>query len=508
MYYGFVLLGTALILSLTAEYYSIVGLTAIFAAAAIPVIVMGASLGLGKVVGTVWLHNNWARVPWSFKLYLVPAIVFLMFLTSIGVFGFLSKAHLEQATLTGDASAQVALFDEKIKTQRDNIEAARQALKQMDATVDQTIARSTDTGSVQIASQLRKRQQKERADLQNEISKAQAEIAQLQEQRAPLAMQSRKIEAEVGPLKYIAALIYGDNPDSNLLERAVRWVIILIIIVFEPFALCLILAANLQFEWARKDRSIHSPHERNEDSNLTEIHGTVDTVNEEPVQIDSQEIPDPVDTQVVNKPEPESNSIELATVLDHQVIDQHVERVPTEPTTELPPESTIIDYEPIIVEHREDEVADLIIESVQSTEPEPPIDTELHFEQVEVEHIDPNTRIKSTIIKRVPSENISEVVADNQELLPTATRSDFGTTFPSNASKGDTYLRIDYFPAKLFKFNGQKWFEVDKTSTDSYAFNEEYIKYLIDKINTGEYSLDNVTEVEQDQMAEYLRKTS
>jgi hypothetical protein len=254
MIFGYLLLAVALTISLTAAFYSIAGLTAIFAAAFWPIVIMGSVLELGKVITTVWLHKYWDRVAVQFKLYLVPAIGILMLITSMGIFGFLSKAHLDQAVPAGDISSQVQIFDDKIKTERDNIEAARRALKQMDAQVDEKLSRTTDDRGAERAVQIRRTQAKERNTLQNEIASAQKKISALQEQRAPIASQARKVEAEVGPIKYIAALIYGDNPDANLLEKAVRWVIILIVLVFDPLALVLILAADQTFTWHRPKR--------------------------------------------------------------------------------------------------------------------------------------------------------------------------------------------------------------------------------------------------------------
>jgi hypothetical protein len=254
MIFGYILLVIALTISAVAAFYSISGLTAIFAAAFWPIVIMGSVLELGKIATTVWLHKYWQQASWQFKVYLVPAIGILMLITSMGIFGLLSKAHLDQAVPAGDISSQVQIFDDKIKTERDNIEAARKALKQMDAQVDEKLSRTTDDRGAERAVQIRRTQAKERTNLQNEISSAQKKISALQEQRAPIASQARKVEAEVGPIKYIAALIYGDNPDANLLEKAVRWVIILIVLVFDPLALVLILAADQTFTWHRPKR--------------------------------------------------------------------------------------------------------------------------------------------------------------------------------------------------------------------------------------------------------------
>ena len=251
MLFGYLILIIAVIISAIAAWYSIAGLAAIFAAAVIPVMIMGGALEAGKIVATVWLHNNWRRAGAWFKLYLIPAIMALMLLTSMGIFGYLSKAHSDQSLVSGDAMSKVAIFDEKIKIAKDNIDANRRALKQMDEAVDQVMGRSSDEKGADKAVQIRRSQQKERARLIAEISAEQKTVTALGEESAPLRAEFRKVEAEVGPIKYIAALIYGDNPDQNLLEAAVRWVIILIVIVFDPLALTLILAANKQLEWAR-----------------------------------------------------------------------------------------------------------------------------------------------------------------------------------------------------------------------------------------------------------------
>lgn len=244
---------SGLSISAVAVYYSVAGLVSIFAAAAIPIIVMGVALEVSKLVATVWVKLNWQRAPRLIKLYLCSAIAILMLITSMGIFGYLSKAHLDQAVPTGDVADKVALIDEKIKTQKDNIEAARKALRQMDESVDQTMARSNDEKGADKAAALRRGQQRERTALQGDIAKAQSAIARLNEERAPIAKELRKVEAEVGPIKYIAALLYGDNPDQNLLEKAVRAVIIIIVLVFDPLAVILLLASQYSFQWFRKD---------------------------------------------------------------------------------------------------------------------------------------------------------------------------------------------------------------------------------------------------------------
>jgi hypothetical protein len=197
------------------------------------------------------------------KTYLTGAVIVLALVTSMGIFGFLSKAHMDQGIPTGDVAAQIQLFDDKITIQREliasereNIEAARKTLSQMDAQLTARLDRGDSEASVERAVQIRAQQRRERNTLNAEIGAAQKrieasnlEIQKLTIEKAPLASKYRAIEAEVGPIKYIAALIYGDNPDTATLERAVRWVIILLIFVFDPLALMLVIAAISSYKW-------------------------------------------------------------------------------------------------------------------------------------------------------------------------------------------------------------------------------------------------------------------
>ena len=243
---------SGLTVSAVAIYYSVAGLVAIFSAAVIPIIVMGVALEVSKLAGTVWLKQNWSRAPYFIRAYLLAAIAILMLITSMGIFGFLSKAHSDQSLVSGDVQSRIAVYDDKIKTAKDNIDANRKALKQMDEAVDQVMGRSSDEKGADKAVQIRRSQQKERARLQSEIQAEQKTIAAISEERAPIAAEVRKVEAEVGPIKYIAAFIYGDNPDANILEKAVTWVIIIIVVVFDPLAVILLLASQYSFQWFRK----------------------------------------------------------------------------------------------------------------------------------------------------------------------------------------------------------------------------------------------------------------
>jgi hypothetical protein len=255
MILAWLLLLTGLIISAVAIYYSVVGLAAIFSAAVIPIYIMGSSLEVAKLVCASWLKANWERAPWLMKSYMTIAVIVLMFITSMGIFGFLSKAHSDQSLVSGDVLSKIAVYDEQINTEKSNIESAKKALMQMDAQVDQMLGRTDSDRGAERAVTIRKQQAKERANLQTEITKAQKNISALQAERAPIAAEVRKVEAEVGPIKYIAKFIYGDHgADENMLERAVTWIIILIVIVFDPLAVIMLLAAQMTFQWHREEK--------------------------------------------------------------------------------------------------------------------------------------------------------------------------------------------------------------------------------------------------------------
>ena len=242
----YLLFATALGLSACAAYYSVMGLVAIFASAVVPIFIMGTLLEASKLVVASWLYRNFKNIPVLLKVYFTTALIILMMLTSMGIFGYLSKAHLDQAIPSGDVAAKLALIDEKIKTEKENVNASRKELTQLDAQVDQTLSRTTEASGADRAVSIRRSQQKDRQRILTDIGQAQTKIAKYNEERAPIASEVRKVEAEVGPIKYIAAMIYGDNPGDDILEKSVRWVIIMIVSVFDPLAVLLLIAANWQ----------------------------------------------------------------------------------------------------------------------------------------------------------------------------------------------------------------------------------------------------------------------
>ncbi len=250
MIFSYITLMTAIILSASAIYFSVTGLAAIFAGAVITTIIMGSILEISKLVAVVWLHKHWKQAPWWIKAYMLPAIITLMFITSMGIFGGLSKAHVEQGVPTGDIIAQIEIMDQQIALEQTIIEQSRTAILSLDAQID----KYTSLGAVTKGVVARKEQAPERTILATQIKESQTLISKLRHDKIPVSSKLRAVEAEVGPIKYIAQLIYGDNPTATLLEKAVVWVIIVIVFVFDPLAILLLLSAQLSFIWAKESK--------------------------------------------------------------------------------------------------------------------------------------------------------------------------------------------------------------------------------------------------------------
>src|SRR5210317_2129597 len=368
MIFGLITFLSAITISGVAIYYSVAGLAAIFAAATIPIIVMGVSLEVGKLVTAVWLHRYWDKAVWWMRTYLSIAVLVLMFITSKGIFGFLSKAHIEQTSMSQEQVALIETLNDKETRSQAKIDRWRGELDRLmkgeDVRVDSLIDKEQE-GLDKIYARIKGEKDAVRADAKFEIEQQQTRITQAQDRRdAEIAAaekkfegsfggtkayddavkkaknnelsvasraqkeilaintkldedlakidakyagdiksindriqdlrnqannkttdiegritelegfieteqkaiddvreekfgyekEYRKLEAEVGPIKYIAEFIYGEQADTNLLEAAVRWVIIIIIFVFDPLAVLLLIASQYTFEYYRNDR--------------------------------------------------------------------------------------------------------------------------------------------------------------------------------------------------------------------------------------------------------------
>ena len=239
---------SAISISVIAAGYSIMGLATLFAGAVIPIIAMGSALEVGKLVAASWLYNNWRNplVPKSIKAYLTGAVIVLIFITSMGIFGFLSKAHLDQVQPVSSNNIKIELIDKQITQQQIIIDRSQKTLDQLDKALDKYI----DMEYVTRGLKERKKQEEERNLLTTAINNASDKIGELTLQKSELALEQDKIEAEVGPIKYIAELIYGENAKDHF-DKAVRWVIIVLIFVFDPLAVLLLIAANISLRSKR-----------------------------------------------------------------------------------------------------------------------------------------------------------------------------------------------------------------------------------------------------------------
>lgn len=236
MFFAALLMLVALAITGVAGYFSILGLMAIFPASPLAVAAMGVVLELAKLVTASWVYRNWKIANKLLKSYFVVAVCTLSFITSMGVFGYLSKAHIEHTTVGGSAQLQIAQLESKK-------EAAERRLKNAQTSLD-TLDRLTTGENVLDANYIRNRQKRERAALNKEIEGATTDIQTIEADLIPLKTENLKLEAEVGPIKYVAELFYGSG-DNATIDKAVRMMIIVLIFVFDPLAILLIIAANM-----------------------------------------------------------------------------------------------------------------------------------------------------------------------------------------------------------------------------------------------------------------------
>ena len=238
---NYIVLIVALMLSSVSAYYSILGLTTLFSAAFWPVVIMGTVLEIAKVVTASWLYRNWRYTPILLKGYLTTAVLVLCFITSLGVFGFLSKAHIDQTVnLNTGVADQIKIITSKIDFENQKVDDLNKQINQIDSAISKMNERGQASNSLRAATQ----QRRTRDSLIKRKEEHVKNISTLTTERINLQSQIRKLEAEVGPIKYIAELVYQDKEKVDL-EKAVRWIILLIIAVFDPLAILLLIAANV-----------------------------------------------------------------------------------------------------------------------------------------------------------------------------------------------------------------------------------------------------------------------
>jgi len=229
-------------LSATAAYYSIIGLLAIFPGAVVPIVLMGITLEFGKLVAASWIYRNWRTSPFLIRAYMGLAVLVLMFITSMGIFGFLSKAHLDQSLLGAvDNQYEIETLNSTIESKNKTVALL---VRQMD-NIDESLSKYIEMGYVTKGLDQKKQLDVERKELDDQRLALENELVELKSKRNTLSIDVKKNEAEIGPLKYIAELVYGEAEAPKMFDKTVRWVIVLIVSVFDPLAIALLIAGNI-----------------------------------------------------------------------------------------------------------------------------------------------------------------------------------------------------------------------------------------------------------------------
>ena len=234
---------TSLSLAGTAAYFSIIGLMTIFSGAALSIAFMASILEFGKVVSAAWLHYEWDRINNLVRAYFTTAVVVLMLITSMGIFGFLSKAHIDSA-VTGDTySLEASIVDKRLDGKQLQLDNLTGRLENLDYVLQ--------TSKPEGRNYVNRVQTTERNEINEAIDVLVAEIVELNEQKMPIQRLQLEQEAELGPVKYIADMIYGEEAES-MYDNAVRWVILTIIFVFDPLAIMLLIVSTAAFKRDRE----------------------------------------------------------------------------------------------------------------------------------------------------------------------------------------------------------------------------------------------------------------
>jgi hypothetical protein len=237
---------TSLTLASTAAYFSIVGLMTIFSGAAISIAVMATVLEFGKLVSAAWLHYEWDRINNLVRGYFTTAVIVLMLITSMGIFGFLSIAHIDSALVSDSFSLEASIIDTRIEAEQSKLNAAQERIKGLDYVLE--------TSRPEDRNYVNGRQTEERNNLAITIDKAVENIVEYNEQKLPIQRKQLEQESELGPVKYIADMIYGSEAEE-FYDNAVRWVILTIIFVFDPLAIMLLIVSTAAFKRERETPS-------------------------------------------------------------------------------------------------------------------------------------------------------------------------------------------------------------------------------------------------------------
>ena len=649
MFFNYITLLSALLISSVAIFFSVAGLVAIFPAYAWSIIVMGTSLELGKLVAAVWLHRNWKTAVWYLRWYLAIAVAVLMFITSMGIFGYLSKSHVEQASQSQEGIAQVdrvaseiarneaiilranakikgfgengssldsslnrqidkeqARIDSaysrvqpsidaqtatikaeqnNIKTQQDlyrneitridaalqvpgadddalnkkrrtalwrvrtaaskneAVKVARKEIASIRSSVKKEIAASNT-----LIDRLRKRMGKStEQDIekligaqQDKIKDANKELDTLTEQKYKIEAAGRKLEAEVGPIKYIAKFIYDQEADANLLEKAVTWVIIMLILVFDPLAVLLLIATQYAFEeheeevkrLAQEIKDKKEAEKKAREMAATSKRDEAEAKKEAKRLDKERELIAKEDAAAERKEKREQKRLDKELELAR--LQLRAKEIPPEPAM---PENEIVNEHEVIplTEHIVEEILEIVESESEPFERSVPLNKELILDQINdlVKNVDEVQEevLEVEIAHKKPWEDLNELstIADginnkvslvkvgenyinfngkvyrtqalhdaHPELnLDFASQVKSGEDLPSNARDGLMFLVTSDLPVMLYRFNGKVWDSIDKNLLEFQAYSHEYIKTLIKKVGTGEYNPDFLNDYEK-----------
>ena len=647
MLFAILTLLVALSISAIAAYYSIVGLAAIFAAAVVPIILMGAVLEVGKIVSTVWLHTFWKKAPKLTKAYLSSAVLILMFITSMGIFGFLSKSHIQQTAKSQDQVAQISTIDsnisranakitrwtdeidrisqgtnsrvdilvdkeqeileqlysridkeksqartqsdKNIQLQNDRIAQARQRkddnvknielkynnglnnstkskeidqekknevgvaasaqrnIRAIQKTLEATLLSVDSKYTKQITTitgridKLRNQSNVKTDDIDGRVEELEGFVTNEQKKvdgfrsaKSKIETSVRQLEAEVGPIKYIAEFIYGEDADRNLLEAAVRWVIIIIVAVFDPLAIMLVLAATMQIRWIREEK--HGPEAK--ELRIKELEMKIEEYNEFLIKLESE-----LDRLTQEGEEKSERITELESAIEEvnndkakavseleklvekdknkysTIIDGLTDDLTESKITGKEQSKTIKELKAQIkdLENKEPEIREVEVEVEKLVEDETKIreaNAATKLKDQEAKELANQVRARDAAMERLNEkyklvekpmlEQLAPVADDEEddnEIPPAA----FGSVYPDSPKNGQLFTKTDVFPHSLYKFNGKKWIDVDKNGTDSYL-TEEYVRHLVEAVAKGETELEDLTDQEKTEMTDFLSK--
>ena len=505
MFLDFLALLTAISISGVAAYYSIVGLTAIFSGVFLPIVIMGSVLEFGKIITTVWLHLNWLKINFLIKWYMSIAVIVLMFITSMGIFGFLSRAHIDATSSVGDNQLIIDQLNLQIDVEKKRIDDSQRVISQMDTAINNILNQSSNSKTLdnqrggQIANQansLRNQQRKERQALTETVDQSNKRIADINSQKLKLQQAQAKTEAEVGPIKYIAQLIYGDQVNKDLLERAVRWVIIIIVAVFDPLAISMVLAITMAISKSRKNKNetvkqqdtTTGSTERSattaaEDSSRDqEGFGKTTTESSSTEQLDDNTV-----VRFVEKPIVEYKTIEIEKIIEVEKPVEVIKAVTIERPVEIIKEvEKIVEVEkPIeIIKEVRVEDHDRMVELAKEID-------NLLAELKNKEHLIGQLRAEISILENPEEFTINDAV--------------FGKDLPDIGSSGQLFCQYSAVGLTIYKWNDEKWIMVDKNQNDSYLLDEPVTNSIITTLATGELAWESLTHREQEALEPLLK---